>query len=324
MLDKKHLHIALASDENYAEFVAIVITSLFATNSGFDRITLHLLSNNISSVTINKISQHIPQTGELIVYDIDDISNRLKINVPNTIAISAYSRLFLSNILPTNINKVLYVDCDVIFNNEISELWNINIANSSVAGVLDTLPDNKSKNNIGLSCNSPYINSGVLLINLSIWRQSNIEKQFIDFLLAHNGIVHHHDQGIINAICKDKLIIHPRYNLTSSYISHPYNLLSKTNTPFYSKEDVNDAIIKPSIIHFTEGFYNRPWIKNSKHPFSSTFHKYRNLTLWKDVSLRPDKRSFVVKILSFFFLNSPYWCYSIISNALNFLYKIIK
>lgn len=324
MFDKKHLHIALASDENYAEFVAIVITSLFATSKGFERISIHLLSNNISSDTVNKINQHIPQNGELTVYDISDIGKRLKTNIPSTIAISAYSRLFLASILPPNINKVLYVDCDVIFNNDISELWDTNITNNSVAGVLDTLPDNKSKNNIGISCNSPYINSGVLLINLANWRQKGIEKQFIDFLLAHNGTVHHHDQGIINAVCKDKLILHPQYNLTSSYISHPYKLLAKTNTPFYSKEEVNDAIIKPSIIHFTEGFYNRPWIKNSKHPLYSTFHKYRDMTLWKDASLRPDNRSFAVKILSFFFLNTPHWCYKIISTFISFLHRILK
>ena len=242
----------------------------------------------------------------------------------NTIAISAYARLFLSSFIPKDIDKILYVDCDVVFNNDITKLWKKNIAAYSIGGVLDTLPDYKAKELIGLKNNDAYVNSGVLLINLDYWRNNNIEQQFIDFLLYHNGEIHHHDQGIINAVCKNRLILKPKYNLTSTYLSHPYWLLEKTNTPFYTQDVVKDAIVKPAIIHFTEGFYNRPWISNSKHPMANVFRKYRNMTLWKNKPYRPDNRSIAVKTLSFFFLNTPYPCYNFISKIITILHKVIK
>lgn len=324
MFDKQHLHIALASDNNYAEFVSIVITSLFENNKSFEKISIHLLSNKISTNSIEKIKHHIPSSGDLYLYDISNIQEQLQIKVPNTIAISAYARLFLSSIIPINISQVLYLDCDVIITNDLYNLWQKNIINYCIAGVLDTLPDNQSKLKIGLNSSDIYFNSGVLLINLDYWRKFNLQEQFINFLLENNGKVHHHDQGIINAVCTNKLILHPRYNLTSTYLSHPYWLLNKTNNPFYSQKEVEHAIETPTIIHFTEGFYNRPWINNSRHPYASIFHKYRNMTLWSNSPLREDKRSIAVKILSWSFLNTPFWCYKMVSNSIGLLHKIVK
>lgn len=325
MNTQKHLHIALASDNNYAEFVAIVLTSLFATNKNFKKISVHLLSNEIKSQIINRLDDLVKTNGgELFVYDFSDIKTRLNIKVPDTIAISAYSRLFLAEIIPNKVDKILYVDCDTIINDNLMELWNIPLENNYIGGVLDTLPDDNSKTLIGLSFGDEYINSGVILINLEKWRKDNIQQKFINFLLKHSGNVHHHDQGIINAVCQNKLILHPKYNLTSTYLSHPYLLLAKTNIPFYSHRDVEEAIANPIIIHYTEGFYNRPWIANSKHPLANIFEKYWNLTNWGEIIYRPDKRSVAVKILSWSFLNLPYWAYNLVSNSISIMHKLVK
>lgn len=325
MNTQKHLHIALASDNNYAEFVAIVLTSLFATNKNFEKISVHLLSNKIQSQIINRLDDIVKtNSGELFVYDISDIKTRLNIKVPDTIAISSYARLFLSELIPNEIKKIIYLDADIIINNDLYNIWNSIITEYHVGGVRDTLPNSDSKIRIGLSCTDEYINAGILLINLEKWRKDNIQQKFINFLLKHNGNVHHHDQGIINAVCQNKLILHPKYNLTSTYLSHPYLLLAKTNIPFYSHRDVEEAIVNPVIIHYTEGFYNRPWIANSKHPLANIFEKYWNLTNWGEIIYKPDKRSVAVKILSWSFLNLPYWAYNLVSNSISIMHKLVK
>ncbi len=325
MNTQKHLHIALASDNNYAEFVAIVLTSLFATNKNFEKISVHLLSNKIQSQIINRLDDIVKtNSGELFVYDISDIKTRLNIKVPDTIAISSYARLFLSELIPNEIKKIIYLDADIIINNDLYDIWSSIITEYHVGGVRDTLPNSDSKIRIGLSCTDEYINAGILLINLEKWRKDNIQQKFINFLLKHNGNVHHHDQGIINAVCQNKLILHPKYNLTSTYLSHPYLLLAKTNIPFYSHRDVEEAIANPVIIHYTEGFYNRPWIANSKHPLANIFEKYWNLTNWGEIIYRPDKRSVAVKILSWSFLNLPYWAYYLVSNSISIMHKLVK
>ena len=318
------MHLVLASDNNYAEFVAVVIASALTNNT--DYIHFHLLSNGINQDIIDKFEAQIPsQQGELHIYDIRDLPARLQIQVPDTIAISSYARLFLPSILPTDITQVLYLDCDIVLADNIALFWNTDLQDNYIAGVLDSLPNNDAKQNVGIPADAPYVNAGVLLINLELWRKDNLQRRFIDFLFAHNGQVHHHDQGIINAVCNGKVrIVHPRYNCTSNYYSHPYKLLQRTNTPFYSYQEFMEATAHPAILHFTEGFYNRPWIANSLHPKREVYHFYHDMTPWRDTPLRKDQRSKLVRFLSWEFLNLPYPIYHCTAKSVTLLARLLK
>ncbi len=308
MYNSKHLHIVVASDDNYAEFVATLLVSIFSSNAEcFDRITVHLLANGITEATLRRITAHIPTgKGELLSYDISDISNRLGIEVPKTIAISSYARLFIQSLLPRDISRVLYLDCDTIVTDSLTELWQTDLTDYYIGGILDTLPDTVAKTSVGLGENVPYVNAGVLLINLEQWRKDNLQRRFLQFLLSYGGHVHHHDQGLINGVCRGHIkVLHPRYNLTTNYLSHNYDILRQTNTPFYSKEQIGEAKSHPAIIHFTAGFLTRPWCKGSHHPFASLFRQMHAKTMWKDTPLREDDRSLGIKLHSWTFLHLP-------------------
>ena len=321
-MNEKDLHVVLATDNNYAEFVAVVIVSLLQTNPQFESIHVHLLANGVNDTTIQKLQRHLPQQrGQLHVYDISDLEQRLGIKVPATIAISSYARLFMASLLPADIDRVLYLDCDVVVADSIMHFWKMDLEGILVAGVLDTLYSVTAKTDIGLSTDTPYINAGVLLVNLKAWRDENMQQRFLNFLLGHNGQVTHHDQGIINATCHGRIqIVHPRFNLASNYLSHPYKMLASMNTPFYSENEVEEAKKYPAIIHFTQGFYNRPWVKNSKHPLAERFNYCHKQTEWDGTPLCPDKRSLAMRILSWVFLNLPLWMY----NATQQLMRLIK
>lgn len=323
-MNRTHLHVALASDQNYAEFVAVVIVSLFDTNEWQDFTTIHLLSNGIDDATLGKLSQHVSEgKGELKVYDVRTLKEDLGIDVPPTIAITAYARLFLPNLLSKEVERVLYLDCDVVVSGSIKEFYSIDFKNHWVAGVLDTLNSSTPKTAVGMAPNDEYLNSGVMLMNLDAWRDNNVTQLCLDFLLEHGGNVTHHDQGIINGVCNHhKLVVHPRFNVTTSFFSHPYRLLKKHNTPFYSSDEVSDATSSPSIIHFTEGFLNRPWVENSLHPLREVYVHYHELTQWAGVPSRPDQRSLVTRFLAWSFMHLPYWAYGLIFKTIGLLSKL--
>lgn len=320
---EKKYHVTLASDSNYIEFVATVLVSLFKNNPDAN-IAVHLLANALSDDDVCKVQKYIPQErGELFVYTIENFEERFKVEVKATIAITAYARLFLPAILPAEVERVLYVDCDVLFTSPIDEFYNVDFGDSLVAGALDTLADDTAKVSIGCRVDEPYLNSGVLMIPLDKWRKENVQQQFVDFLVARNGNVNHNDQGIINAVCKGrKFIVSPRYNVNSNFYTHPYSLLKECNTPFYSLQEYEAAKAQPAIIHFTEGFLNRPWIANSLHPYKNEYLEYRALTLWKDTPLRKDKRSLAAKSLAYVFLNFPYAVYRLYSTVLGALSRL--
>lgn len=318
------LNVVIAADNNYIPYASICIQSLFATNPDFDRIDVHLLGNELTDISIKKFTSMFDgERYQYSLHSISDIKDRLQTSVPDTIAITSYARLFICSILPPEIDKVLYIDCDVIFNGSILDFYNSDIGDNLVGGVLDTFMNTRAKDLIGIARNEPYINAGVLLIPLDKWRKCNIEKQFVEFLLKHNGNVYHHDQGIINAVCQGKkYLFPPQYNASSFYFSHPYRILKQHNTPFYSQREVDYAIKNPILIHYTCGYLNRPWIENCKHPYVSLFHKYRNLSNYTDIPLLKDKRSNREKLDSYVFLNFPYSLFRIYSRVVEFIGRI--
>lgn len=325
-MNNRHLHVALASDSNYAEFVAVVIVSLFDTNSWQDFTTIHLLSNGIDAATLEKLLQHVPEgKGELKVYDIKSLKEDLGIDVPPTIAITSYARLFLPDLLSDDVERVLYLDCDTVVSGSVEEFYCVDFNGNWVAGVRDTLNNSSTKTVVGMAPDDEYFNAGVLLMNLAAWREDQVTQQCLDFLVAHGGNVVHHDQGIINGVCNHhKLVVHPRFNTTTSYFSHPYWLLDKCNNPFYSSQEVTEATSSPSIIHFTEGFLNRPWIKNSVHPLRDKYEHYHSLTQWADIPPRPDKRRLVSRFIAWSFLHLPYWANVLVNKMIHFLSRLLK
>ena len=305
-----NLHIAISSDANYAKLVSILLVSLFDNNKWANCITVHLLSNNIDEESIKQIERHIPcGQGFLNVYDISDINSRLKVRVPPTISISSYSRLFLSSLLSSDIDKVIYMDVDAIVSGSLEKLWNTDMKDYQIAGVLDDV-SLYAKKAIGLSFDTAYVNAGFLVLNIKQWREDDIEAKILDYLIAHNGKVFHHDQGLINAVCIRKMILSVNYNMVTNFFVFPYH--SFKQQPFYSEEEMEDGKKHPIFIHFTAGVANRPWMENCKHPLKDIFLKYKARSLYKNVPLEKDSRSTKLKILaSLYYHCKPLYYFSL-------------
>lgn len=316
------IHIALASDANYAEFVATAIVSIYATSE--KEITIHLLSNGIDDSNIDKIRMHVPEDrGRLVVYDIRNLDSMIGIKVSDCIAIAAYSRLFIPKLLSEDIEKVLYIDSDIIFNRDVAELWQENLADYWTGGVIDAWFGTKTKTEIGLSKDAPYINSGVLMMNLKAWRENDVLEKSLAFLEKHNGIVYHSDQGLINAVCAGHVkILPPKFNLTSNYLAFPYKFLCKRIVPFYSKDAFDKGITQPVCIHFTPGLFGRPWVDGCKHPMLDKYESAHQKTLWKDAPLRAGSDSVMYRLVKWTYAHLPLWCYSLLTTMIDALLMV--
>lgn len=303
------LHIAYSSDNNYVRHLGASMVSLFEHNRDSNHIVIHILDNGIgenSKEKINAIAENYNR--EIRYYDFNNIKEKLTIDVPDTIAISAYSRLFLSSTINEEVDKVIYLDSDSIVLGSFSDLWSQNVDNFYVAGVLDNAtPNTKSK--IGLEVDSPYINSGFLLINLKMWRKYNAERLMIDFILQHEGNVYHHDQGVINGVFANNIkILEPKYNVMTPFFDMSIEQLKKlcNVSSYYSQKEIDEAKEKPVFVHFTPAFSSRPWMENCKHPLKNSYLKFLNMTGWKGTSVEKDKRNYKVKLVEWMFFNIPF------------------
>jgi lipopolysaccharide biosynthesis glycosyltransferase len=309
------LHIAFSTDDNYAQHLGVSITSLFENNQDFDTIIVHILNNNIAEDNLKKLHSLGEKYGRTIIcYDLSGLLSSLneKFQIPATISISSYSRLFLSTILDTSIEKIIYADCDSLILGSFAQLWQMNIENCAIAAVEDHVhQDNKVA--IGNAVDSRYVNAGFLLINLKKWRLINAEEKMINIIKKYNGAVRHHDQGVINAtFAGDIYYLHPRYNVMTSFFEFKNTKTLEAfykATSYYPQTMIDEAMNTPIFVHLTPSFSKRPWIEGSRHPLKHLYAKYLNLSPWKGESLQKDTRSAKLKLLDFIFGTFGYKIY---------------
>jgi lipopolysaccharide biosynthesis glycosyltransferase len=310
-MEKHHMHVAIASDNHYAKFAAILLVSLFKKNSHFEHITVHLLSHGLSDAAIDSIRFHVPKDkGSLVIHEISNLQSKLGVQIPPTIALGAYARLFIGSLVSVDVSRILYMDVDGIVADDLSNLWSLEMTDTQIAGVLDDVSP-YAKEAIGLSNQDIYLNSGFLLINLVSWRRDQIEGKILKFLCDHDGNVYHHDQGLINAVCDKKMVLPINYNMVTNFFVFSYKHFKQN--PFYSESEFLDGRNHPFFLHFTAGVANRPWMKNCKHPLRREFLKYKGLSLFKNEPLMKDNRPLKLKFLSFLYYHINPFYYLLIS-----------
>ena len=308
------MDICMASDDNYAIHMGVCIVSVAKNNSS--NINIHILNNNISQNNLNKLKQIETQFQniKLHFYNINkyfnenNIDDLIKHKLSNNdfyklLGISAFSRLFLEDILPPNIDKILYLDADTLVLNNLDELFKIDIKNYYIAGVVDVMANITKYFYNGGNKIEVMVNSGVLLINLSKWRKINFSKLAINLINEYEDKNYLHDQNIINIICGGHvLLLNPKFNVMSEffYVSYEKNL--KINKyfgsvdKFYTPKLINNSLKNPTIVHFISQVWDRPWMgkiglfkHETKNPFNSCYNHYKKSSPWYDVNLQKDK-----------------------------------
>lgn len=205
------------------------------------------------------------------------------------ITLATYYRLFLTDFLPNNISKIIYLDGDVINTEALDELWNTNLGNIPIGAVTDLAEEMQDFNRLGYEKEKGYFNAGVLLINVEYWRKHNLKDIFINFIIQNKDKIKQHDQDILNMIFYDnKLELPMKYNVQNGF------LVKKEYTPFknnYKKYESSllESIAHPVLIHYTD--FKKPWFIEDCNPFGYYFFKYYKQTEWSCVPLKPCNKS---------------------------------
>ena len=291
------MNIVYASDNNFAEILGISMISLFENNKGCREIDVYILDDGINEDNKAKLNSIGEEFNRTIFFkripNLHELAG-VEIHTNSRWSLSAFSRLFLEKILPENVNKVLYLDCDILINHSLEDMYDTKLGEYYCGGVWDCISDGH-KSNIGLLSSDNYINSGMMLISLDNWRKNNLCDYFIKFINSYGGDIPYVDQGVINGtISKHIKILDLRYNCYTAAYDFSYKDLLRYRKPsvYYSDVEVENAKKNPAIVHFTTSFLSlRPWVEGCKHPYVGEWLKYKAMSPWADVPLRKDNRS---------------------------------
>ena len=310
MKEANVLRVAYAADDNYAKFLGISMLSLLKSNTDFDRICVYALDCGIKNENQEKLRGIVRQYGREIQFlPMQEKIDSLNLNFgAHKIAVASYARLFLPSVLPPECDRVLYIDCDTIVRHSVRAYWDTEFGNALIAGCQDTV-DGFFLQKIDLPGGVPYLNAGILLINLKAWREENLLDQFVQVIRRFDGNVPHHDQGVINAVCRERRVrVSVAYNLFSNLYTFSAKAIRRMYflDDYYSQQELDAAVSDPTIVHFTSGFVGRPWEENSTHPLREEFWDVVNQSPWKGMALSPDSRKKGVKVFSILYRCLPH------------------
>ena len=308
MISDSNIHIALSIwdlTDSYNRHAGATMLSILKNNLNANRkIIFHLLYDESLSVKspiqakYNKDKYDeliLGYNAELQYHNIE--ADEIFYNLPATsiFTVATLFRLYLPQLLP-KIDKILYLDCDVIVNIDIVELYDINIQNVSVAAVQEMESSRASLgwNNYYKSINvdvSKIFNAGVMLFNLKkIREEHHLLVEGISFF-SHNPNTPYLDQDFLNWEFQNEcLFLNERYNY------YPTSFFSDEERPY------NDCII-----HYKSA-NRKPW-KTYSGPIDDYYWKYLSETPWgkesgqliKYARESTDRLSFIYSISSWIY-----------------------
>lgn len=274
-------------DEYYVMPTAVAITSLIVNKNHDNFYGIYLVTNNLSDESITLFKNMETESVKIIIIKTDKGKDFDKYKMENHhVTPSALIKFELPELLPDELEKVLYLDGDIIVQKDLSVLFNEDIENV-YAGVISNTPAGAERlNKIFNVKYSSYFNTGVLLLNLKKMREEHISKLLIEYKYRNNHKDILMDQDTFNIVFKEK-VIYLSFYYNFSYIAwFRHNI--KQLAEHYGLKIVDSKykwVPEAFIIHYSSA--RKPW--KYFHYFAADiwFHYYL-LSPFKNVALHRD------------------------------------
>ena len=191
---------------------------------------------------------------------------------------ATWYRILLPELLP-EVDRVLFLDGDVLVLDALDELWATDLDGVSVAAVTNVFPPMYAGRwrEIGLATPDAYFNAGVLLMNLDALREQDAPARLRAYGTEHADTLVLRDQDALNAVLADRrLALHPRWNVMNI-------MRFEWADEVFGADVVAEARQRPAIRHFEGPDDNKPWHPACDRDDRDAYFAHRRATPWPRV-----------------------------------------
>ncbi len=203
----------MAADDNYLPYLAVTVKSIAAHSNKDNIYDIRVLNKGLAPYNIRKLRHMKFENVNLMLVNVDDYASKnreeFKLRLRDYYSESIYYRIFISDMYP-RLKRAIYIDCDIILKRDIADLYFSDIGDNILGAVTDESVTSTPEfcdyviNWVGIQPEK-YINSGVLLMNLTEYRKHRISERFTNLLKKYNFDTVAPDQDYLNYLCKDKI-----------------------------------------------------------------------------------------------------------------------
>lgn len=282
------LNILYCLDDNYNyQFFSSAISVLDNLTIKVGLYVVHKNPDFLNSIPA-EISNH-QNIEKLVVIEFDSKYKKFP-NLNNShVSEATYYRLFIENLLPSNVEEILYLDCDVIclrdFANEMKNVSNeMKISGNAIA--VNTEFINRSLKNDEEVFNrldnnlEKYFNAGVMYIDMEKWKSKNVQQLSLNIINEKSKILNYWDQDILNLIFFGNYFeIEKKFNFKITQNLSEDNFEITNNEIFLHYMGSNKPWTLEGLLDENSKYYQENFMKISK----DNYHIVNN---WRKYSLK--------------------------------------
>ncbi|OUP66020.1 hypothetical protein B5F12_00395 [Pseudoflavonifractor sp. An176] len=255
------MNILISVDQRYVEKAKTTLFSLRLHTK--EEITVYLINHSLSDESTRELGEYLKNKCDIQLYVIDAKKTALdNFPIPNSnFSIETYYRILAQFMLPDSVDRVLWLDVDIIVQKDLSEFYWQDFEGKKLIVCCDrqnmTELVFERKEALGLEKDYQYFNAGVLLINLTLLREGLSLEDLVKECEKYIDVLFWGDQDLLNLLYGDstKIVDWEKYNFQINGDRH------------VSEE----AVLKAYILHYTTG--RKPW--NYKYLCSSSKYYWR-------------------------------------------------
>lgn len=264
---KDDLHIAFGIDANFAMGMGVCMASIILNNQS-EKINFHVFTDGINQEDLDRLT--ILTKYEHVKVKMYYINKEVFKNFPTSVGwtYATYYRFIMGNVLYGHVNKVLYLDADILCIGSLQGLLEIDMDHYTIVGICDFLENFKIRMQELEIKNGKYFNAGVMYIDVNKWYEEKISQRAMELLIENPQKYKSLDQDVLNVLLDGKVYF------ADKKWDYMYDTMRMTH-------ELPGNII---LIHFTG---DKPWQSwTQHHPLAKYYGEYIDQSPWSDIPLQ--------------------------------------
>jgi lipopolysaccharide biosynthesis glycosyltransferase len=271
------IHITFNIDANYVKHCGVTMVSILTSNPG-ETFRFHIVADSLPAADRDALSQLAARYGSQVAYYApdQDLLRGFEIRkFSRRISLATYYRCILSDLLPADVHRVLYLDCDIVVMGNLLPFWQTPMDERTGVAVVDDIGCGElgRYDVLQYPARYSYFNAGVMLINLDYWRSHRMAQACVDYYHRYPERILFNDQDLLNSLLYDhKVTVGLEWNVQDGF----YRNTPQFDAAWHARHDA--TLRHPLILHYTN---RKPWDYESQHPLRMAYFHYLAMTPWR-------------------------------------------